>query len=107
MSLTERTARQWILVAVVAGLVLRVAFSTLYWVNKPLTHDEREYLALARSITAGRGFAYDAAQPTGTGQHFGRAPGYPVFLALIGAGTREHRQRAGAREDRTGARRSA
>ena len=90
MSLTERTARQWILVAVVAGLVLRVAFSTLYWMNKPLTHDEREYLALASSITAGRGFAYDSAEPIGTGQHFGRAPGYPVFLALIGTGTREH-----------------
>jgi 4-amino-4-deoxy-L-arabinose transferase-like glycosyltransferase len=90
MSLTERTARQWILGAVVAGLVLRVAFSTLYWVNKPLTHDEREYLALARSITAGRGFAYDSAEPIGTGQHFGRAPGYPAFLALIGTGTREH-----------------
>ena len=38
-----------ILLAAVAGLVLRAAFGLLYWVGKPLTHDEREYLALARS----------------------------------------------------------
>ncbi|HET9194978.1 MAG TPA: hypothetical protein VFO21_18985, partial [Vicinamibacterales bacterium] len=79
MNPTERAARQWVLAAVVTGLVLRLAFSTLYWVDKPLTHDEREYLALARSLTEGRGFTYDAP-PTGTTQQFGRAPGYPFFL---------------------------
>jgi 4-amino-4-deoxy-L-arabinose transferase-like glycosyltransferase len=89
MNPTERAARQWVLAAVVTGLVLRLAFSTLYWVDKPLTHDEREYLALARSLTAGRGFTYDAP-PTGTAQQFGRAPGYPFFLALIGAGASDH-----------------
>ena len=29
---------------------------SLYWVDKPLTHDEREYLALARSVARGDGF---------------------------------------------------
>ena len=31
-----------------AGLALRLAFGLGYWRDKPLTHDEREYLALAR-----------------------------------------------------------
>src|SRR5262245_49890949 len=61
-------------------------FGLLYWTGRPLTHDAREYLALAAGITAGRGFAYDSAADTGTGQQFGRAPGYPLFLAAIGAG---------------------
>jgi 4-amino-4-deoxy-L-arabinose transferase-like glycosyltransferase len=72
--------------AVIVGLVLRLGFSFLYWVGKPLTHDEREYLELARSVAAGRGFVYSASYQTGTAQQFGRAPGYPVFLAAIGAG---------------------
>jgi hypothetical protein len=38
------------------GLLLRLAFAFLYWVDQPLTHDEREYLALARSIARGDGF---------------------------------------------------
>ena len=58
-----------------AGLIVRLAFGLLYWVDKPLTHDEREYLALARSVAAGRGFVYDATHDTGTAQQFGRAPG--------------------------------
>ena len=31
--------------AVVAGFVTRAAFGLVYWNDKPLTHDEREYLA--------------------------------------------------------------
>ncbi len=65
-------------------MVLRLAFALLYWVDKPLTHDEREYLALARSVAAGRGFTYEPAEPAGTSQQFGRAPGYPLFLAILG-----------------------
>jgi hypothetical protein len=80
-------ARRIIMAAAVAGLVLRLAFALLYWTDKPLTHDEREYLALAQSIAAGRGFVYDASFDTGTAQQFGRAPAYPLFLAAIGAGT--------------------
>jgi hypothetical protein len=78
-----------IVAAAIAGLLLRIAFAFVYWNNKPLTHDEREYLALAHSVSAGRGFTYDASHETGTAQQFGRAPGYPLFLAVIGAGARD------------------
>jgi 4-amino-4-deoxy-L-arabinose transferase-like glycosyltransferase len=77
--------RRLILVAVMVGLAARLAFGLFYWVGKPLTHDEREYLALARSVASGRGFTYDASHQTGTAQQFGRAPGYPLFIAVIGA----------------------
>ena len=80
-------ARRLILAAAVAGLVARLAFGLGYWTGKPLTHDEREYLALAESVSAGRGFVYDEAHDTGTAQQFGRAPVYPLFLAAIGAGS--------------------
>ena len=70
--------------AVAAGLVLRLGFGFGYWTGKPLTHDEREYLALAQNIAEGRGFTYPAVAP---GQlepeRFGRAPIYPLFLALV------------------------
>ena len=78
-------ARRWIAGCVLLGLALRVAFALLYWVDQPLTHDEREYLALGRSIARGDGFRYPADEPPpGTGQQFGRAPGYPVFLSALG-----------------------
>lgn len=84
--------RRLIAVAVLAGFALRLAFGLGYWVGKPLTHDEREYLALAQSVSAGRGFVYDASHETGTAQQFGRAPAYPLFLTMIGAGAgdRQH-----------------
>jgi len=69
---------------VVVGIAARLAFAFGYWVDKPLTHDEREYLLLARNVADGRGFTY--ARPDGTpapGEHFGRAPMYPLFLAGI------------------------
>lgn len=78
--------RRWILAAAVVGLVARLAFSFLYWTDKPLTHDEREYLALASSLEAGRGFTYPPNHEVGTNQRFGRAPGYPAFLAVVGVG---------------------
>ena len=84
--LRSTSARRLILAAAVGGCVLRLAFGLLYWNARPLTHDEREYLALAANISAGRGFVYDPAVESGTGQQFGRAPGYPLFLAAIGAG---------------------
>jgi hypothetical protein len=90
MTLTGGSARRWIAAAAVAGFALRAAFGLLYWTGKPLTHDEREYLALARSLSEGRGLTYEASDSSGTGQQFGRAPGYPVFLALIGAGRAHH-----------------
>ncbi|HEX6974555.1 MAG TPA: hypothetical protein VF147_09145 [Vicinamibacterales bacterium] len=87
--MSAESARRLILAAAVAGLVLRVAFATLYWTGKPLTHDEQEYLSLARSVTAGHGFVYDETREAGTSPQFGRAPGYPLFLTLVGAGTLE------------------
>jgi 4-amino-4-deoxy-L-arabinose transferase-like glycosyltransferase len=86
MNAHDTRARGVIVVAVAAGLALRLAFGLLYWNDKPLTHDEREYLALADGLAAGRGLTYDPALDTGTAQQFGRAPGYPVFLAALGAG---------------------
>jgi 4-amino-4-deoxy-L-arabinose transferase-like glycosyltransferase len=69
---------------VLCGLALRAGFALGYWVHQPLTHDEREYLALARSVARGEGFTYPADEPApGTGQQFGRAPGYPLFLAAL------------------------
>jgi 4-amino-4-deoxy-L-arabinose transferase-like glycosyltransferase len=82
--------RRLILAAAAAGLAVRLAFGLLYWVHKPLTHDEREYLALAQSVTAGRGFTYEPGHETGTTQQFGRAPAYPLLLAAIGAGGRSY-----------------
>jgi len=76
--------RRWVAAAATIGLVLRLAFALLYWNAQPLTHDEREYLALARSLARGEGLHYPADEPSpGTGQRFGRAPGYPAFLALL------------------------
>jgi hypothetical protein len=86
MILQDSLARRLIGAAALVGLVLRLAFGLLYWVDRPLTHDEHEYLSLARSLAAGNGFAYDDAVETGTAQRFGRAPGYPLFLAALDAG---------------------
>src|SRR6478752_1442730 len=86
MALDERQGRRLILVAAAVGLAARLAFGFLYWTDKPLTHDEREYLELAASLQAGRGFTYQRPAE-GTGQQFGRAPGYPLLLAAIGAGS--------------------
>jgi len=76
--------RRWIVACVLFGLALRVAFALVYWVNQPLTHDEREYLALGRSVARGEGSRYPADEPSpGTAQQFGRAPGYPLLLAAL------------------------
>lgn len=78
-------SRRWIGAWVAVGLALRLAFALAYWVGQPMTHDEREYLALARSVTAGHGFTYPDDEPApGTANRFGRAPGYPLFLATLG-----------------------
>ena len=77
-------ARRWIVACAVAGFALRAAFALCYWTDRPLTHDEREYLALARSLARGEGYRYPADEPSpGTGQQFGRAPGYPAFLSTF------------------------
>src|SRR3954451_7206923 len=85
MTIDRRLARRLMLSAALLGLLVRLAFGLLYWTGKPLTHDEREYLALAQSLSAGRGLVYQETGESGTTQQFGRAPGYPFFLAMIGA----------------------
>lgn len=79
------SSRSVVIVAVVAGLALRLAFGLGYWRNKPLTHDEREYLSLAANLGAGRGFSADlpGEPPHPLADRFGRAPGYPTFLAPV------------------------
>jgi hypothetical protein len=80
VSVTPRAV--WL--AVAAGLVLRLAFGFGYWVGKPLTHDEREYLALAHNIAEGHGFTYPPPLPgEPEPERFGRAPVYPLFLAGV------------------------
>jgi hypothetical protein len=83
--MSDRRARRLILAAAAAGLILRLAFGLLYWTGKPLTHDEREYLALGQSLRAGQGLRFPPEHSSGTSPRFDRAPGYPVFLAALGA----------------------
>jgi hypothetical protein len=86
MAVGRLDLRTQIRLALLAAFVLRVSFGLFYWTGKPLTHDEHEYLALAASLAAGEGFNY-REPAAGTTAQFGRAPGYPAFLALIGAGS--------------------
>lgn len=80
-----RAARRAVMAAVAVGLVLRLAFALGYWQGKPLTHDEREYLALGANLAQGRGFESDLpAEPRHErADTFGRAPLYPAFLAPL------------------------
>jgi 4-amino-4-deoxy-L-arabinose transferase-like glycosyltransferase len=75
-----------LIAAALVGVGLRLAFGLGYWVDRPLTRDELEYFSLARSLATGRGFVYDEAMRGASFEPFGRAPGYPAFLALIGGG---------------------
>lgn len=79
------SSRAVLAAAVVLALALRLGFSLLYWQGKPLTHDEREYLALAANLAAGRGFTSDLPHepPHPLVDRFGRAPLYPLFLAPL------------------------
>jgi 4-amino-4-deoxy-L-arabinose transferase-like glycosyltransferase len=78
--------RSFVLTVAVAGLAARLAFGLVYWVDEKLNRDEVEYLSLARSLAAGHGYVYDEHVANGPVQGFGRAPGYPAFLALTGGG---------------------
>ncbi len=84
-----RAAVPWrfLVAAGLAGCLLRAAFGLGYWTGQPLTRDEQEYLSLARSLAAGHGFTYDEALRDGSFVPFGRAPGYPFFLAMTGGGS--------------------
>ena len=84
--MTRQSDAAFLLAAAGLGLVLRLGFGLGYWTNEVLTRDEHEYLSLARSLTAGRGFVYDDALPAAEFMPFGRAPGYPAFVAAAGGG---------------------
>jgi 4-amino-4-deoxy-L-arabinose transferase-like glycosyltransferase len=78
--------RSFVLAAAAIGLLTRLAFGLGYWTNERLNRDEVEYLSLARNLAAGHGYGYDEYVKNGPVEPFGRAPGYPVFLALVGGG---------------------
>jgi 4-amino-4-deoxy-L-arabinose transferase-like glycosyltransferase len=78
--------RSFVLTAAAIGLMARLAFGLGYWVGEPLNRDEVEYLSLARSLAAGHGYDFDEHVKKGPVEPFGRAPLYPVFLALTGGG---------------------
>lgn len=82
----RRLPARWLAMAATVGLVVRLAFGFLYWTGQPLTRDEQEYLSLARSLAHGNGFVYDAALTATTTETFGRAPAYPLFVAIVGGG---------------------
>ena len=82
----DRFPRAFVVGAALVGLAARLAFGLLYWVGEPLNRDEVEYLSLARNLAAGRGYDFDDYVKQGPVMPFGRAPGYPVFLALTGGG---------------------
>ena len=86
MDASRRRHAALLVTAAVLGVALRLAFGFGYWVGEVLTRDEREYLSLARGLASGRGFVYDDEILNDPGEPFGRAPGYPAFLALVGAG---------------------
>lgn len=82
-------------VAVMVGLVARLVFALGYWRDRPLTHDELEYLALAANLAAGRGFVLDlpGTTPSPLVDRFARPPAYPAFLSVVVRGN--HDMRAG------------
>jgi len=81
-----RFPREFVLAAAAVAIVARLAFGLGYWINEPLNRDEVEYLSLARNLTHTLTYDFDEHVKKGPVEPFGRAPGYPVFLALIGAG---------------------
>ncbi len=80
-----RRSRRLIVAAAGVALALRLAFGLFYWTDRPLTHDEREYLSLAAGLSDHGALVY-VDRPQGTAPRFGRAPGYPAFLSLLRPG---------------------
>jgi 4-amino-4-deoxy-L-arabinose transferase-like glycosyltransferase len=64
------------------SLLLRIWFAIGYWGNKPLTHDSQEYLELAKSLNETGRFELPVRQTLKI-ESYGRAPGYPVYLAFL------------------------
>ena len=82
----HRPVWQSIGAAILVALLLRLAFGLGYWIGKPMTQDEDEYLLLARSLARGDGFVYGDELQAGQRTRVGRVPGYPLFIALVTPG---------------------
>ncbi len=65
-----------------SSILLRLWFGLGYWANKPLTHDAKEYLELAQNFNEAGRFFYEESHTVQI-EHYGRAPGYPFWLALL------------------------
>ncbi len=79
----DARVRALVVAALLVGLALRLAFAFGYWVGKPLTLDEQEYLLLASSVARGDGFTYPDAAAARTTRHFERPPVFAVLLAGV------------------------
>ena len=75
--LTQKTTSLLVL-AVGLGLAARLTFSLVYWVDRPLTVDQTEYLMLAESFVDGQGLVYQDDE-----SRLMRSAGYPVFIAAV------------------------
>ncbi|MCI0444631.1 glycosyltransferase family 39 protein [bacterium] len=64
------------------SLITRIWFAIGYWGNKPLTHDATEYLELAKNFNQ-TGRLELPARKTLMIESYGRAPGYPIWLAFL------------------------
>ncbi|MGE4055588.1 MAG: glycosyltransferase family 39 protein, partial [Vicinamibacterales bacterium] len=79
MNERDRT-RRLILSAMIAGFLARALFAFVYWQDRPLTIDQTEYLLLAERVLQGDGLTYPPGE-----RRLMRSPGYPIFLAAVGA----------------------
>ena len=86
MSTDPTRAHRLILVAAVAGFALRLAFGIGYWQQRPLTHDERETSPWRRASPLARDSVRTFAGGDCHCAAVRQGAGYPLFLALIGAG---------------------
>ena len=66
-------------IAVAVGLAARLVFALAYWVDKPLTIDQVEYLMLADNFRENGRLSYGVGEE----HRLMRSPGYPVFLAGV------------------------
>jgi 4-amino-4-deoxy-L-arabinose transferase-like glycosyltransferase len=64
------------------SLMTRLWFAIGYWGTKPLTHDATEYLELAKNFNQ-TGHLELPARKTLMIESYGRAPGYPMWLAFL------------------------
>lgn len=74
--------KKFLIIVFSAAIVIRLLFSLLYWIDKPVTHDASEYLLLAENLYNGESYGYTEEQLS-SGEHHERAPIYPLFILTI------------------------